>query len=437
MDLPAWSKKDQTVKLHVAAPKQWSAEHPNLYTLETVIARDGSDVERVTKKVGFRDTRVDKTALVINGVPIKLKGTAHHDSDPLLGRAVTPAVERRDVELMKEDNIDSLRTSHYIPIPELDDITDELGIYLGEEAPFCWVDNAYDLRWGAFTRQIAAEMVERDMSHPSVAYWSGGNESDWGPTLDQDIKEIRAHDPSRPVMGSWTNSVDFIIHHNPMSVAGIQSMDNKDKPVLWDESIAIFQGIWGQGDGASLWRDPGLRDYYVAPLVDVMDAFWKSKVVQASFIWAWSDDMFLVPGRGSEYGRGYDEGHGVDRIYHQDGKGLVGDAPWGVIDGWRRRKPEFWHIKNLYSPIKVGVRELDIPKSGALQIPVENQYFFTNLSELTVKWQLGDQQGTAHADIAPQSSGNLEIPVTSTIQPGSELQLRFMRGADMVNTSLR
>ena len=433
MDLTAWSKKDQTIKLHVASPLNWNAEHPNLYTLETVISRNGAEIERVSRKVGFRDTRIDKTALLIDGVAVKLKGTAHHDSDPLLGRAVTPAIERRDIELMKEANIDSLRTSHYIPIPELDDIADDMGIYLEEEAPFCWVGNAYDLRWGAFTRQIAAEMVERDMSHPSVAYWSGGNESDWGPTLDLDVREIRAHDPSRPVMGSWTNNVDFTIHHNPMSVAGIHSYENNAKPILWDESVAIFQGIWGRGDGAALWRDPGLRDYYVSPLVDVMDAFWKSKVVQASFIWAWSDDMFLVPGRGSEYGRGYDEGHGVDRIYHQDGKGLVGDAPWGVVDGWRRRKPEFWHIKNLYTPIKVGVRELPIPASGALQIPVQNLYFFTNLSELTVKWQLGDQQGTVQADIAPQSSGTLEIPVPSTIQPGSQLQLRFMRGEDLVN----
>ena len=95
-----------------------------------------------------------------------------------------------------------------------------------------------------------------------------------------------------------------------------------------------------------------------------MDAFWKSKVVQASFIWAWSDDMFLVPGRGSEYGRGYDQGHGVDRIYHQDGKGLVGDAPWGVMDGWRRRKPEFWNIKNLYSPIKVNATRIASSRLG-------------------------------------------------------------------------
>ncbi len=433
MDLTAWSKKDQTIKLHVSAPLEWNAEHPNLYTLETTISRNGSEIERVTRKVGFRDTRIDKTALIIDGVPIKLFGTAHHDSDPLLGRAVTPAIERRDVELMKEANVDSLRTSHYIPIPELLDITDELGVYVEEEAPFCWVGDAFDLRWGAFTRQIASEMTERDMSHPSVAYWSGGNESDWGPTLDLDVREIRAHDPSRPVMGSWTDNVDFTIRHNPMSVAGIKSMANNAKPILWDESIAIFQGIWGRGDGAALWRDPGLRDYYVAPLIDVMDAFWKSKVVQASFIWAWSDDMFLVPGRGSEYGRGRDEGHGVDRIYHQAGKGLVGDAPWGVIDGWRRRKPEFWHIKNLYSPVKVTVRTLPVPSSGPLRIPVDNKYFFTNLSELSIDWQLEDQKGTAKADIPPQTSGTVEIPATSPIKAGSKLELRFLKGRDEVN----
>ena len=433
MDLPAWFKNNQTIKLQVLAPMQWNAEHPHLYTLETVVSYNGFEIERVTRKVGFRDTRIDRTALLIDGVPVKLRGTVHHDSDPLLGRAVTPAIERHDVELMKQDNIDSLRTSHYPPIEELLDITDELGIYVEEEAPFCWVYNTYDLRWGAFTRQVAAEMVERDMSHPSVAYWSGGNESDWGPTLDLDLREIRTHDPSRPVMGSWSDNVDFTIRHNPFTVAKIHHLDHNTKPVLWDESLEIPQGIWGLGDGETFWNDPGLHDNYVAPLIGVMDAFWQSKVVQGSFIWAWSDDMFLVPNRGSEYDRGYDEGHGVDRIYHRDGKGLVGDAPWGVVDGWRRPRPEFWHIKNLYSPVNVSVRELPPPNSRELAIPVDNRYFFTNLSELTVNWQLGNEKGTAHTDVAPQSSGTLQIPVTSPIQPGSELQLRFMHGETLVN----
>ena len=431
LEMPAWSRVERTLKLQIANPEKWNSEHPTMYTLQTIISKDSGEIERFVRKVGFRETHIDKTALVIDGKPIKLKGTAHHDSDPVLGRAITPAIERRDLELMKEANIDSLRTSHYPQLPELFDIADELGLYVEDEAPFCWVDEAYDLRWGALTRQWTAELVERDLSHPSVAYWSAGNESDWGPILDMGAREMRAHDPSRPVMGSWTNNLDFKIRHNPISVAGIHALAGNDKPVLWDESLAPYQGIWR--DGEAMWRDPGIRDYYVEPLVDVLDAFWKSKVIQASFIWAWSDDMFLVPGRGSEYGRSFTESHGVDRIYHKDGYGLVGDAPWGVIDGWRRKKPEFWHIKKLYSPIHVTARRLPLPSSGTVQVPVTNRYFFSNLSELSVKWKLGGKEGMVTADIGPQNAGTIEVPIGAGVVSGSQLEIRFLRGNKLVD----
>ena len=268
IDLAAWERKDQTTKLAVANPLKWSSEHPELYTLQTTISHDGAEIERVTRRIGFRETHVDKTLLVINGKPIKLKGTAHHDSDPVLGRAVTPAIERKDLELMKEANIDSLRTSHYPQLPELFEIADELGLYVEDEAPFCWVDQAFDLRWGALTRQLTAELVERDLSHPSVAYWSAGNESDWGPTLDLGAREMRSHDPSRPVMGSWTNNVDFTIRHNPISVAGINAMASNQKPVLWDESLAHVPGylagwrsnVAGPRNSRLLRRPPGRCD---------------------------------------------------------------------------------------------------------------------------------------------------------------------------------
>ena len=431
LDLGPWSRKVQTVRLRVREPLKWNSEHPNLYLLRTVISQNGTEVERVQRKVGFRQTRVEKTALLIDGVPVKLKGTAHHDSHPLMGRAVTPAVERQDLELMKRGNIDAVRTSHYPPIPELDDIADELGLYIEEEAPFCWMDRAQDLRWGALVRQLTAEMVERDMSHPSVAYWSAGNESDWGPTLDEGAEEIRAHDPSRPVMGSWTDHLDFTVRHNPITVAGIHSLENNRRPVLWDESLAPYQGIWG--DGKALWRDPGIRDYYVVPLIDVMEAFWNSKVVQASFIWAWSDDMFLVPNRGAEQGRSYTENHGVERIYYKPGHGLAGDAPWGIVDGWRREKPEFWNIQNIYSPIVVLDRSIAFPSSDSLRVGVKNRYFFTNLSELAIHWHIGTQEGTTTANIPPQSTGSVDVPIPQGTQPGSDLELRFMNGERLVN----
>ena len=433
VDLPPWSRVKRNIRMEVSSPREWTAEHPNLYLLQTVISQGGNVRERSSRKIGFRETQIRKTSILVNGVPIKFKGTAHHDSHPLMGRAVTPELERKDLQLMKEANIDSIRTSHYPPLPELLTFADQLGLYVEDEAPFCWLDQSYDLRWGALTRQLTAELVERDMSHPSVAYWSAGNESHWGPILEFGVNEIRAHDPSRPVMGSWErrNRFDMAVRHNPITVTQIQALDNNDRPVVWDESLAPFQST--SSDGAALWRDPGYRDYYVAPLIAVMDAFWKSKVVQGSFIWAWSDDLFLVPNRGSEYGRRYPEGHGVDRTYHMEGRGLVGDAPWGVVDGWRRKKPEFWHVKNLYSPIHIEVRRLAVPSDGHLRVPIENRYFFTNLSELSVHWRIGATKGTIHPGIAPQTSGFIEIPAAALIEPGSKLELRFLKDSILVD----
>lgn len=431
LDLPAWSQKTETIRMKVADPSKWNAEHPELYTLRTALTRNGEALEQIERNVGFRDTRIQGTDLLIDGKPVKLMGTTHHDSDPVLGRAVTPALERQDLDLMKEANINAVRTSHYPPIPELDNLADEIGVYVEEEAPYCWVDQAYDLRLGALARQVTSEMVERDMSHPSVSYWSAGNESSWGPILDEGAEEIRSHDPSRPVMGSYDDDLDFIIRHNPTTVAEIESLNKEaKKPVLWDESLAIFQGIFGGGE--SLWRDPGYRDYYGTAMIGVMDALWKSKVVQGTFIWSWADDLFLVPNRGSEYGRNFVESHGVDRIYHKDGAGLTGDAPWGVVDGWRRKKPEFWHIKKLYSPIHVEATKLALPTSGVVKIPVENRYDFTNLSELSIEWRLGDEHGVVKPDIAPRTTGNIEIPIAA-VKPGDHLEVRFLHGKDLVD----
>lgn len=431
LNLRPWSRQKETIQMKVVDPRKWNAEHPELYTLRTVLTRGDGTVERLEKKIGFRETRVEGTKLMIDGKSIKLMGVDHHDSDPLLGRAVTPAIERQDLDLMKEANVDAVRTTHYPPIPEFDDLADKIGLYVEEEAPFCWVDQSYDLRLGALTRQLTSEMVERDMSNPAVTYWSAGNESDWGPILDEGADEIRSHDPSRPVMGSYADHLDFTVRHNPITVDQIHALANNSKPVLWDESMAIFQGIFG--GGPLLWRDPGYRNYWVVPMIPVMKAIRQSKVVQGNFIWAWVDDQFLVPNRGDEHGRGFVERDGLERIYYKKGRGRVGDAPWGIVDGWRRKKPEFWNVKKLYSPIHVEARKLAMPSSSTVQIPIENRYYFTNLSDLTIEWQIDGQKGTVKANLPPQTSGNLEIPLPAKVNPGDHLVLRFLKGGNLVD----
>src|SRR3989442_14846353 len=104
--------------------------------------------------------------------------------------------------------------------------------------------------------------------------------------------------------------------------------------------------------------------------------------------------------------------HEIDPVYGVPNKGLVGDAPWGVVDGWRRKKPEFWDTKKLHTPIKVTTLQVSVPGPGEpVRLNVENRYEFTNLFELTLRWQLGQDSGQLHPDIPPQQSGSVTIPV--------------------------
>jgi hypothetical protein len=148
-------------------------------------------------------------------------------------------------------------------------------------------------------------------------------------------------------------------------------------------------------------------------------------------IWAWVDDAFLVPGRDTEYGRGaiVTPLHALDGTYRMPGRGIVGDAPWGVVDGWRRKKPEFWHVKMLMSPVRIRERDLPAWKPGEpATFTVDNRYEFTNLSELTLEWSVGGKRGTIHPNIAPRSTGVVSIPVEAPTKPGDKLSLRFLDG---------
>ena len=207
---------------------------------------------------------------------------------------------------------------------------------------------------------------------------------------------MKKHDPTRPASAGQSATLELDTMHNPITLDRMKERENVKVPILWDESFCIFQGdLWG--DTREMWLDPGERDYYIYPLIPVWDAVQASKNVQGSMIWAWVDDIFLVPGRDSEYGRGRigKPVHALDRIYHIPGRGIVGDAPWGIVDGWRRKKPEFWHVKMLMSPVHMQHRDLPAWKSGdAATFTVDNRYEFTNLSELSLEWSIGSQHGT-------------------------------------------
>jgi len=416
------------VEFHVANPEHWEAEHPRLYTLSAKLSGSSAPNEVVSRRVGFRQVEIRGTQFLINGVPVKLRGAGYFESDPLTGRTITPEAALRDLQMMKEANLDAFRTEVILPAEDLYDDADELGLYVEAESPFCWVDESSDLRYLPTFVQRTAEILDRDRSHPSVIVWSVGNESTWGPDFEAAHQFVKKQDLTRPTSAGQSATLELDTMHNPITLARMKERENVKVPIIWDESFCIFQGdLWG--DTKEMWLDPGDRDYYVAPLIPVWDAVQTSNNVQGSMIWAWVDDIFLVPGRDSEYGRGGigSPEHYLDRIYHMPGRGIVGDAPWGVVDGWRRKKPEFWHVKMFMSPVHLQDSDCSGWKPGdPVTFTVDNRYEFTNLSELSLEWSIGDQHGTLHPDITPHTTSKISIPVGSQTKQGEMLSLRFL-----------
>ncbi|MBI5705410.1 MAG: discoidin domain-containing protein [Armatimonadetes bacterium] len=431
LSIDALSCQRKNLRAAVRNPKLWTAETPNLYNLKLTLKDDkGKVLQTVTQRVGFRQTEVKGTEILINGTPVKFRGTCHHDQHPLKGRAVSEADTRRDLEMMKEANLNAVRTSHYPPHPSLPEIADELGLYVEDEAPFCWADASDDLRNAPLILQHTAELIARDRNHASVAWWSMANESGYGWGFWRALEWAKKADPSRPAsaatsaqpgdeVGRSTAKLDIYTLHNPLALSRIQDAEGKMKaPLIFDESLCIFQGIWN--DVAEMWVDPGIRDYYVEPYKEVMAAFEKSKVTQGSFIWAWSDDLFCVPNRGLEYGREATRSHFVEPLYSFKDRGIVGDAPWGVVDGWRSPKPETWHIRMLYEPTKIlGVERVAFEgteQNLALRIRNDNDF-------LTI-------QGAVYHLQSNKLSQGFRIGV-GAIPPRSEGLIVFPRSGDL------
>lgn len=443
----SWKERALDFQILVPNPKAWHAENPNLYLL-IVEARDGKTLlHKLKQRIGFRQTTVSGSKLLVNGTPVKLKGTCHHDSDPLLGRAVTPDLEWRDVALMKEANLNSFRTSHYPPCEELLDEADRKGMYVECEGAFCWADETDDITLTPTIIAMTAQLAAFNRNHPSVTVWSVCNESGMGSGLWRARDWLREADRSRPITGSYhrDGDMDIAIRHNPITVREIGEVAGLKQPLLWDESFCIYQGIWG--DAEELWRDPGVRDYYVEPLQDVYEAFWKSEVVQGSQIWCWSDDLFLLPGAGLQMGRGDTPSRYVEERYRVSGRGVVGDAPWGVVDGWRRPKPEFFYIKKMHSPVRMpedkgGLIWSSEAGQKTLRIPVENRYDFTNLSQARFEWSSASGRGVARVSVPPRGRGELvldpapTLPLTITVyDPAGRVVDRFAWGAGSATTA--
>jgi beta-galactosidase len=215
--------------LHVDSPRLWSVETPFLYTLKLQLQNNnGTVVEQVTQKVGFRDIAIRDGQLLINGDPIKIRGVNRHEHDPHRGRVMTEELMLKDLQLMKEANINAVRLAHYPNCPRWYELCDSIGMYVMDEAD-C---ETHGLRgtlastpdWADAFLDRAIRMAERDKNHPCVIFWSLGNESGYGPNHAAMSAWLHEFDPTRPVhyegaQGDMSNVQTSMFNgHDPSTV---------------------------------------------------------------------------------------------------------------------------------------------------------------------------------------------------------------------------
>ncbi|MGC1481976.1 MAG: glycoside hydrolase family 2 TIM barrel-domain containing protein [Chthoniobacterales bacterium] len=417
--IEAGKSLSRTLEVGVENPAHWTAETPNLYTLSLTLETDGRDTETVSRRIGFREIEIRGQELLVNGQPVKLRGTNRHIAHPLRARSSSPELARQDAEMFKAANCNFIRTAHYPASEEFIEACDELGLYVEEEAPFCFFnpknDGSLNMKnVAAYIKYANLKMVQRDRSHPSILFWSIGNESRWGPYFDEAAKAVEKMDPTRGRTFMWfegdPESLDIAAGHYP-GPNGVQSGDPK-RPKIFSEychvpAYAPFE----------MHADPVVDDQWGLVLEGVWNLLYPNKGGLGGAIWCGVDDQFHVPSDGEV-------------------KQVRGVSNWGIIDGWRRPKPEYWHTFKSYSPVLIDEKEsLPVPSGGApITLKVENRYDFTNLADLNATWTLGSESGTLDLDIAPRSSGEAVIPVT-TAKSGDVLKIEFKKSdGALVNT---
>ena len=248
----------------IIKPKQWSAEKPNLYTLTIELLDSKANViEAYAPKVGFRETEVKENAIYVNGVPIKFNGVNSHVHHPEYGKAMDVETMKKDFALMKQFNINLVRTSHYPPSIEYLQLANEYGIYVVDEAGVECHRNIFlsgDPAWKDMFVDRGSKMVLRDRNNPCVVFWSGGNEAGVGDNLKDMMDEGRKLDPSRPnwMYGGNTFYIPFenIVgprYWTPFELKKLAEQDPAEdqRPSFMDEYLAATGNSMG-----------GLDDYW-------------------------------------------------------------------------------------------------------------------------------------------------------------------------------
>ncbi len=429
--VPAFEGDKAVVDLtgHFEDPLKWNAEHPNLYRMTIALLRGGEAVETTAVDVGFREISVinkgtTNAQMILNGQPVYLKGVNRGEMSPYTGRHLSHEEMEADVRLMKQYNLNAVRTSHYPDDPYFYGLCDKYGLYVMDEAN----NESHNGRSQGVPGNTAGyieacldraiNMVERDKNYPSVIMWSPGNEVGTGKSLEGMLKYFDENDPTRLIHYQGWNDSPYVDVKSQMYPAytGSQSVEQNGQRSTLPFVMCEYDHAMGNSVGA-------LKDYW-----DIIRSY---PNLQGGFIWDWADQSIntLIPGSTTgETFWGYDGDWEIKT-------GKTDFCVNGIVSPDRTVQPEMEEVKKVYQSFQMTAKDLN---SGI--ITIDNEYVDTNANEYTMNWELvrdGEvvDSGSQVADVAPQQKADVTIEgfeAPANLQPGEEcfLNITFTTNED-------
>ena len=367
-------------ELDLSKPFLWSAETPDLYTLECSTGRK----DRQSVRFGVREVKVDGSVLRINGKAVKLRGVNLHDTDPLNGKYISRELLLKDLEMMKQANINFIRTCHYPKAPEFYDLCDELGFYVMDEVPFGFGDShLYDESYRDILFTRAEATVARDKNHPCIIVWSVGNENPLTPIAEDTGRYVKAADPTRPICYPMVHDyflsldydipefVDIYAPHYPPVPTLLHYAETATRPVIATEYChSLGQSLEQQDE---LW--------------EIMQS---SPNIAGGAIWEWCDQG--MPDRNESFPGGFTPS---EKLWLKDSTciSMEGNSGTdGILYADRTPLSNYYEVRTNYAQARLVTDTLRAGKGhNDLNLTFENRYDFVDLKDDVVfEWRLKD-----------------------------------------------
>ncbi|WP_256717939.1 glycoside hydrolase family 2 TIM barrel-domain containing protein [Shewanella sp. UCD-KL12] len=384
-------EQDTELKFSIKQPALWSAETPSLYKL-IVNMRDSEQrlLQSSTQALGFRHIEIKSGQLLVNNKAITIRGVDRHETDPQTGHVVSRESMEKDIRLIKQSNINAVRSSHYPNDPYWLQLADKYGLYIIDEANIESHPLAIDkktqigneMSWLPAHQARVERMIERDKNHPSVIIWSLGNEAGEGKLFESLYHWVKQRDPSRPVQYEPAGTEPYTDIVAPMypSIERIEkyAKNNHDRPLIMIE----YAHAMGNSVG-------NLQDYW-----DVIE---KYPNLQGGFIWDWVDQSLAFT---NEQGQRY-WAYGKD--YHPD---MPTDGNFlnnGLVDPDRNPHPHLSEVKRVYQPLTFSSLQLN---DNQVRFTLTNKFDFKSTSNLLLTWSLQQDGRTVETGRMPMPAIN-------------------------------